>query len=240
MTTGQNLPNASRTPAAPHADSAHRIKSEVEQLRTGLQAWSDQALIKFRASGIVPVDVAAGVIQELTAVVSAERLRAAQLEEALRSTKSGDQSRDTAIARLERELTASREAEAALLAAATKARAELKAVQQRSQQIIDEQALQLLQFKRELADVASEVQRARAGMAAMHREPAVSQPSVSQPNVSQPTPQVSHTIPQVSQATPQVTDISERRWRPDVIQLEAIDAALADSPPVSEWPRVAV
>ena len=235
MTTGQNLPNASRTPAAPHADSAHRIKSEVEQLRTGLQAWSDQALIKFRASGIVPVDVAAGVIQELTAVVSAERLRAAQLEEALRSTKSGDQSRDTAIARLERELTASREAEAALLAAATKARAELKAVQQRSQQIIDEQALQLLQFKRELADVASEVQRARAGMAAMHREPAVSQPTV-----GQPTPPASHTIPQVSQATPQVTDISERRWRPDVIQLEAIDAALADSPPVSEWPRVAV
>ena len=230
MTTGQNLPNASRTPATPHADSAHRIKSEVEQLRTGLQAWSDQALIKFRESGIVPVDVAAGVIQELTAVVSAERLRAAQLEEALRSTKSGDQSRDTAIARLERELNASREAEAALLAAATKARAELKAVQQRSQQIIDEQALQLLQFKRELADVASEVERARAGMAAMHREPAV----------SQPTPQVSHTIPQVSQATPQVTDISERRWRPDVIQLEAIDAALADSPPVSDWPRVAV
>jgi hypothetical protein len=230
MTTGQNLPNASRTSAAPHADSAHRIKSEVEQLRTGLQAWSDQALIKFRESGIVPVDVAAGVIQELTAVVSAERLRAAQLEEALRSTKSGDQSRDTAIARLERELHASREAEAALLAAATKARAELKAVQQRSQQIIDEQALQLLQFKRELADVASEVQRARAGMAAMHREPAA----------SQPTPQVRHTIPQVSQATPQVTDISERRWRPDVIQLEAIDAALADSPPVSDWPRVAV
>lgn len=236
MTTGPNLPNASRTPA-PHADSAHRIKSEVEQLRTGLQAWSDQALVKFRESGIVPVDVAAGVIQELTAVVSAERLRAAQLEEALRSTKSGDQSRDTAIARLERELNASRDAEAALLAAATKARAELKAVQQRSQQIIDEQALQLLQFKRELADVASEVQRARAGMAAMHREPAVSQPT---PHVSQPAPQVSQPAPQVSQATPQVTDISERRWRPDVIQLEAIDAALADSPPVSEWPRVAV
>ena len=228
MTTGQNLPNAARTP---HAESAHRIKNEVEQLRTGLQAWSEQALVRFRASGSVPVDVAAGVIQELTAVVSAERLRAAQLEETLRSTKSGDQTRDTAtIARLERELKASREAEAALLEAATKARAELKAVHQRSQQIIDEQALQLLQFKRELADVASEVQRARAGMAAMHREPAVSQPP---PPVNHPTPQVNH-------PTPQVTDISERRWRPDVIQLEAIDAALADSPPVSEWPRVAV
>jgi len=212
MTTGQNLPNAARTP---HAESA----------------WSEQALVRFRASGSVPVDVAAGVIQELTAVVSAERLRAAQLEETLRSTKSGDQSRDTGtIARLERELKASREAEAALLEAATKARAELKAVQQRSQQIIDEQALQLLQFKRELADVASEVQRARAGMAAMHREPAVSQPP---PPVNHPTPQVNH-------PTPQVTDISQRRWRPDVIQLEAIDAALADSPPVSEWPRVAV
>ena len=67
-------------------------------------------------------------------------------------------------------------------------------------------------------------------MAAMHREPAVSQPP---PPVNHPTPQVNH-------PTPQVTDISERRWRPDVIQLEAIDAALADSPPVSEWPRVAV
>ena len=217
MTTGPNSQHSSRT--APHAGPTDRIKNEVDQLRTGLEAWSEQALLRFRAAGQVPVDVAAGVIQELTAIVSAERRRASHLEETLRSIKSADQSRDTVIARLERELKASREAEALLLESATKARADLKVVQQRSQQIIDEQALQLLEFKRELADVAFEVQRARAGMDAIHREPAERV---------------------VSQPPPPVADISQRRWRPDGVQLEAIDAALADSPPVSQWPRVAV
>ena len=221
MTTAPNLQNSNRMTTAPQSESANRIRNEVEQLRTGLEAWSEQALVRFRSAGLVPMDVAAAVIQELTAIVSAERLRAAQLEETLRSTKSVDQSRDAAFARLERELEASRDTEATLREAAAKARADLKSVQQRSQQIIDEQALQLLQFKRELADVAFEVQRARAGMDAMQREPAERPVTV--------TP-----------AHPQVADISQRRWRPDGVQLEAIDAALADSPPVSEWPRVAV
>lgn len=219
MTTGPNPQNVNRTAAASHAEPADRIKNEVEQLRTELEAWSERALVRFRSTGVVPVDVAAGVIQELTAIVSAERRRAAHLEETLRSAKSTDQSRDAALARLECELKASREAEALMIETATKARTELKAVQQRSQQIIDDQALQLLEFKRELADVAFEVQRARAGMDAMHREPAERV---------------------VSQPPPQVADISQRRWRPDGVQLEAIDAALADSPPVSQWPRVAV
>ena len=221
MTTAPNLQNSNRMATAPQSESASRIKNEVEQLRTGLEAWSEQALVRFRSAGLVPMDVAAAVIQELIAIVSAERQRAAQLDETLRSTTSVDQSRDAAFARLERELKASRDAEATLLEAAAKARADLKSVQQRSQQIIDEQALQLLQFKRELADVAFEVQRARAGMDAMQREPAERALSV-------------------SPAPPQVADISQRRWRPDGVQLEAIDAALADSPPVSEWPRVAV
>jgi hypothetical protein len=221
MTTAPNLQNPTRMATAPQSESANRIRNEVEQLRTGLEAWSEQALVKFRSAGLVPVDVAAAVIQELTAIVSAERQRAAQLEETLRSTKSVDQSRDAAFAHLERELKASRDTEATLREAAAKARADLKSVQQRSQQIIDEQALQLLQFKRELADVAFEVQRARAGMDAVQREPAERPVSV-------------------GPAHPQIADISQRRWRPDGVQLEAIDAALADSPPVSEWPRVAV
>jgi hypothetical protein len=76
-----------------------------------------------------------------------------------------------------------------------------------------------LEFKRELAEVVFEVQRVRAGMAAMQPKPADRA---------------------VSPAIPQLAEISQRRRRPDVVRLDAIDAALADSPPVSEWPRVAV
>ena len=192
-----------------HTEPADPITNEVERVRAGLQAWSAQALVKFGWIGVVPVEDAARVAQELTA----------DLEERLRSTKPTDHSRDAVCARLEGELKASREAEATLREAATRARDELKAVKQQSQQIIEQQALQLMQFKRELAEVTVEVQRVRAGMAAMQRKPADSA---------------------ASQASVQVAEISQRRRRPDVVQLDAIDAALADSPPVSQWPRVAV
>jgi hypothetical protein len=190
-----------------HTEPADPIKNEVEQVRTGLQAWSEQALLKFGWIGVVPVEETTRVVQVLTA----------DLEERLRATTAADRSRDAA--QLARELEASRKAEAALREAATNARDELKAVKQQSQQIIDQQALQLLEFKRELAEVVFEVQRVRAGMAAMQPKPADRA---------------------VSPAIPQLAEISQRRRRPDVVRLDAIDAALADSPPVSEWPRVAV
>ena len=214
--TEPNLSNSNQA-AAPHTQSTDGIRNEVEQLRFRLEAWSEEALARFRWTGVVPMEDAMRVIQELIALMAAERQQS--LAEALRSTKSTDQPPDAAIARLERELNASRDAEAALLDAATKARAELQAVRQRSQQIIDQQALQLLEFKRELDEVAFEVRRARAGMDAMQRKPADGA---------------------VTPASPQVAAISQRRRRPDVVQLAAIDAALADSPPVSQWPRVAV
>jgi hypothetical protein len=190
-----------------HTEPADPIKNEVEQVRTGLQAWSEQALLKFGWIGVVPVEETTRVVQVLTA----------DLEERLRATTAADRSRDAS--QLARELEASRKAEAALREAATNARDELKAVKQQSQQIIDQQALQLLEFKRELAEVVFEVQRVRAGMAAMQPKPADRA---------------------VSPAIPQLAEISQRRRRPDVVRLDAIDAALADSPPVSEWPRVAV
>jgi hypothetical protein len=208
------------------SDSAARLKTELEELRAGLVAWSEQALDRFRSAGLVPVDAAAGVIQELAAVVSAERQRASHLEEALRSTQgelelakqSARDLRDETIAQLQQQLLAAREAETALQDAATKARAELKAVRDRSQEIIDEQALQLMEFKRELDEIALEVRRARAGMVSIQRD----------------TPDPDH-----APAAPVVAGI-ERRRRRDVVQFDAIDAALADSPPVPQWPRVAV
>jgi hypothetical protein len=191
-----------------HTETADPITTEIERVRAGLQAWSKQALVKFGWIGVVPVEDAARVVQAL----------AADLEERLRSTASADPSHDAVSERLTRELEASREAEASLREAAAKARDELNAVKQRSQQIIEEQALQLLKFKRELAEVAGDVERVRTGMAAQ-KKPA------------------NHAI---AQETLPVADIRQRRRRSDVVQLDAIDAALADSPPVSQWPRVAV
>jgi hypothetical protein len=188
-----------------HTGPADPIGLEVERV----QAWSAQALVKFGWIGVVPVEDAARVAQELTA----------DLEERLRSTTPADLSRDAEFARLAHELEASRKAEAAFREAATKARDELKTVKQQSQQIIDQQALQLIEFKRELAEVVVEVQRVRAGMDAMQRKPADGG---------------------VRAASPPMAAVSQRRRRPDVVQLDAIDAALADSPPVSQWPRVAV
>ena len=199
-----------------HTGPADPIGLEVERVRAGLQAWSAQALVKFGWIGVVPVEDAARVAQELTA----------DLEERLRSTTPADLSRDAEFARLAHELEASRKAEAAFREAATKARDELKTVKQQSQQIIDQQALQLIEFKRELAEVVVEVQRVRAGMDAMQRKPDAMQRKPADGGVSA--------------ASPPMAAVSQRRRRPDVVQLDAIDAALADSPPVSQWPRVAV
>jgi PAB1-binding protein PBP1 len=220
--------------------SADRIKSELEELRTGLIAWSEQALDRFRDTGLVPLETVSGVIQELAAITTAERQRAASLEEALRAAKAELETahqttarvRQEAAVHLENELKASREAAEVASAAAIRARAQLTAVQNRSQQIVDEQALQLMEFKRELETVASEVRRARGGMETMQRVAVARLPEL--PAV--PSMPAALAVPHV------VTHEPDRRQRrsADTLQFDAIEAALADSPPVLEWPRVAV
>src|SRR5687767_548430 len=201
-------------------------------------AWSEQALERFRSAGLVPLETVTGVIQELAAITTAERQRAANLEEALRSAKAeldaahqaAARVREEAAAHLESELRVSREAAEVANAAAIKARAQLTAVQNRSQQIADEQALQLIEFKRELDNVSSELRRAWAGMDAMQREAAARRPEIP-------------TVPTVAAVpTMTVTPELDRRQRrsADTLQFDSIEAALADSPPVLEWPRVAV
>ena len=215
--------------------SADRIKSELEELREGLIAWSEQALERFRGAGLVPLETVSGVIQELAAITTAERQRAASLEEALRSAKAELDAahqaearvRQEAAAHLESELRVSREAAEVANAATIKARAQLTAVQNRSQQIADEQALQLIEFKRELDNVSSELRRAWAGMDAMQREAAARRPEI-------PTVPTVPTVP----VTPEL-DRRQRRSA-DTLQFDSIEAALADSPPVLQWPRVAV
>jgi hypothetical protein len=222
-----NAENAVSRLATLQSGEAERIKRELEDLRAGLMAWSEQALERFRSAGLVPLDAVTGVIQELAAITSAERQRAAHLEESVRSLKaeldverqSAARDQEQATVHLERQLHASREALETATAAAAKARAELKDVRNRSQQIIDEQGLQLMEFKRELDQVAVEVRRARAGMDAMQQRDAV-----------RPIERLKSPV-----------DIDRRSLRAaDTLQFDSIEAALADSPPVPQWPRVAV
>ena len=233
VTTDVHAENPADVRATLQTAPADRIKSELEELRSGLIAWSEQALERFQGAGLVPLETVTGVIQELAAITTAERQRAANLEEALRSAKAELDAahqatarvREEAAAHLESELRVSREAAEVANAAAVKARAQLTAVQNRSQQIADEQALQLIEFKRELDNVASELRRAKAGMEAMQQE-AVVRPEI--PSI--PTGPV-----------PVTADLDRRQRRSaDTLQFESIEAALADSPPVLEWPRVAV
>jgi hypothetical protein len=232
VTNDVNAENPAQQLATRQAASADRIKSELEELRQGLIAWSEQALERFRGAGLVPLETVSGVIQELAAITTAERQRAASLEEALRSAKAELDAahqaearvRQEAAAHLESELRVSREATEVANAAASKARAQLMAVQNRSQQIADEQALQLIEFKRELDTVSSELRRAWAGMDAMQREAAARRPEIP-------------TVPTVP-ITPEL-DRRQRRSA-DTLQFDSIEAALADSPPVLQWPRVAV
>ena len=240
VTTDVNANNSTHRPAALQSSSTDRIKSELEELRSGLIAWSEQALERFRSVGQVPLETVSGVIQELAAITTAERQRAAGFEQALRSAKAEleaahqatDRVRQEAAAHLESELRVSREAAEEASAAAIKARAQLSAVQNRSQQIADEQALQLIEFKRELDNVAAELRRAKAGMEAMQQEAVVQRPEL--PAIP--------AIPIVPSVPVPVTADLERRQRRsvDTLQFDAIEAALADSPPVLEWPRVAV
>ena len=234
VTTDVHAENPADVLATLQTASADRIKSELEELRLGLIAWSEQALERFQSTGLVPLETVTGVIQELAAITTAERQRAANLEEALRSAKAeldaahqaAARVREEAAAHLESELRVSREAAEVASAAAVKARAQLTAVQNRSQQIADEQALQLIEFKRELDNVASELRRAKAGMEAMQQEAVVHRPEIP-------------TIP--TGPVPVTADLDRRQRRSaDTLQFESIDAALADSPPVLEWPRVAV
>ena len=235
--------NPTRLRATLRSPSADRIKSELEEMRSGLIAWSEQALERFRGAGLVPLDTVSGVIQELAAITTAERQRAANLEEALRSAqaeleaahRAAARVREEAAAHLESELRVSREAAELANAAAVKARAQLTAVQSRSQQIADEQALQLIEFKRELDNVAAELRRAKAGMEAMQQEAVVHRPEM-------PTVPTIPTVPALPSVPVPVTADRDRRQRrsADTLQFDAIEAALADSPPVLEWPRVAV
>jgi hypothetical protein len=222
--------------ADPPARPTDRVKSELDELRSGLISWSEQALERFRDAGLVPFETVSGLIQELAAITTAERQRAAGLEDALRSAKAEVAAahetiarvREEAAARLESELRVSREAAEVANAAAIKARAQLTAVQGRSQQIADEQALQLIEFKRELDNVATELRRAKAGMETMQQDAVVHRPEIP-------------AVPTIASGpVPVAVDLDRRRRSADTLQFDAIEAALADSPPVLEWPRVAV
>jgi hypothetical protein len=239
VTTDLNADTPARL-ATQQSSPAERLKSELEEMRSGLIAWSEQALERYRGAGLVPLETVSAVIQELAAITTAERQRAANLEEALRSAKAeldaahqaADRACQEAAAHLERELRVSREAAEVASAAAIKARAQLTAVQNRSQQIADEQALQLIEFKRELDNVASELRRAKAGMEAMQQEAVVRRAEI-------PTIPIVPTVPSVP--VPVTADLDRRHRRSaDTLQFDSIEAALADSPPVLEWPRVAV
>jgi hypothetical protein len=137
------------------------------------------------------VETVASLLDRLVAVAYAERERANFLSEALRSAEA-----DVEAARIE-----------------------LLAVRAQCQEIVDTQALQMIELKRQLeaAEAARHVVPARAVVA-----------------LPPPEPIAAGVVPDELRTSPL------RRRHDQPLELDAIEAALAASPPAAVWPRVAV
>jgi hypothetical protein len=101
--------------------------------------------------------------------------------------------------------------------AEAKARQELTAMQARNQQIVDAQMLRLVELKRDLEAASVQSERSRVAAESANRE-AVAKLA------QRVAPEQRHHDPSRHDLTP---------------EFAAIEAALADSPPVPAWERIA-
>lgn len=217
------------------AEARQRLGIEFRDVRTALTDCYDQAVERLGDDQWVPLDLVTQLVSKLSEELAAERARVNDLSPALESARkqvqrtreecqavidstraAADQERKDTAARFAQELTAAREAAKSAGAAQAHVRSELSAVRNRCQEIVDSQMLQLVKFKREL-------------------EPGTPQTDQAIVDEIVPSRDINHLAvqakPVVAAAPPRVD-----RNRSGAPAFDAIEAALADSPPLGKWP----
>jgi hypothetical protein len=219
--------------AATAAAAGERFANDLHEVRELLAAAYDRAFARLSENQWVPLDSVSTVVDQLSAEATAERERAdslaADLElsrQELESLKvewqtamdaaheAAAQNLKTVTERFERELNAARAAATAAASAETRLRLELSAVQNRFQEILDSQMLQLVTFKRELEQATTRGDRTR-------RTPETAAGEVGQSGIAV-----------VSKPAPR----NERSRNGEIPGFDKIEAILADSPPLGKWP----
>jgi hypothetical protein len=212
-------------------EATERFARELDDVRAAMAASCEQAVGRLLDTRWVPLEAVTQLVDDLTAVATRERERAANLAAVLESTKRDaeairEQSRaavnaaqETAarerveyVASLIRELDTARETATSAAASEAQLREELAAVRARCQDIVDAQTLQLTEFKRGLEQASAEACRARAEAEAAKKE-ASTRPA-----------QVTALVKSRPQAKPGQNDSAP--------QFDAIEAVLAQSPPL--------
>jgi len=224
-------------------EAGDRLARELHNVRIALTVCYDEAVERLSDNQWVPLDLVTQLVNKLVGETAAERERAAGLGHALAAAKgevqniraeceavinatqaAAAQERKETAARFAQELNAAREAVKSAAAVESHTRAELSNVRKRCQEIVDAQMLQLVKFKRELefGEGTPKIDRARPAANAASRD--------TDPNPTQA-------------ATPVATVVGARveRNRNGAPGFDAIEAALAESPPLGKWPsRAAV
>ncbi len=219
--------------------ASDRFELELGDLRTSMMAMAatcEESLGRLRDARWLPFDNVSRLVTELTEAVDAERARSASLAEELETAKRALEEfraecrselesarvlatryREETAASFAQELNAARELAVAAMDAEAKARQELTAMQARNQEIVDAQMLRLVELKRDLEAASAQAERSRVAAESANREAVAKLAQRVAPEPRQSNPNRNDTTPEFS----------------------AIEAALAGSPPVAAWERIA-
>jgi len=240
MTVGINpQPGPLQVLSKMQSKASDRFELELGDLRTSMMAMAaccEESLGRLRDARWVPFDGAARLITELTEAVEAERARSARLSEELETVKRSVEAfrtecrvelesaraaalryREETAAAFAQELNDARQLAVTAMDAEAKARQELTAMQARNQEIVDSQMLRLVELKRDLEAASVQAERSRVAAETANRE-AVAK------------------LEQRAVPEPRQHGASRNDLTPE---FAAIEAALAGSPPVPAWERIA-
>jgi hypothetical protein len=234
MSTSNDLDKRRDEVFATLQSQSTRFARELADVRMAMNECYERSIGRLSDARWVPLEEVTRIVDELNAAVALEQARATSLAADLEAARcevenvralcevavhsaneAAAREREEAEEKFSRELSAALEAARAAAATELQLRQELRAVQMRSQEIVDGQMLQLVEFKRELEQASAEAERARAQVESVRKE-----------NVRR--------LAQVQPISPKVEAARKDR----LPEFAAIEAVLAGSPPVGAWQRV--
>ena len=229
------------------SQTLERCELELNEVRAAMMAVTarcEQSLTSMREARLVPFGAVSELVTALCAAADAERSRAASVKDELETARreledvrtdcraqiataheAAARHREETVASCLRELNAARDLAMSAVSAEARVREELTAMQTRNQEIVDAQMLRLAELKRELESASAETERAHVAAETASRQAAARplagpveliepmEQSASQDIILEPEPSRHHLAPLFS----------------------AIDAALAENPPVPVW-----
>jgi hypothetical protein len=233
MSTANDLEKRRDDVLATLQSQSSRFDRELADVRSAISECYERSIGRLSDARWVPLDEVTRIVDELNAAVALEQARATSLaadleaarcevenvralcEVAVHSANEAAAREREEAEKFSRDLNAALEAARASAATELQLRQELRAVQIRSQEIVDGQMLQLVEFKRDLEQASAEADRARAQVESVRKE----------------------NVRRLAQVQPISAKVEAAR-KDRVPEFAAIEAVLAGSPPVGTWQRV--